>query len=534
MPAKWPVNIEFQEVILTIETSTCRVCGWPMNYRTNRIHCLYSFQGPLRLVCKLACCLNPQCSEYKALKSPEAESILTGHRWRIGWDVLLWMGFRRFKRHWSVPQIQAELIDSYQIRLSVPTLCAYLRKYQVMVAAWHQDVGRLRTIYRECADIILTIDGIQPEKGHETLYVVRELRQKRVWFAESLLSSSTAEIRKLIHRAKQIVQALKKPVCCWMSDKQKAFVATIATEFPGTPHRYCANHFLRDVAQPVVELDSHAKVQMRKKIRGLRSLEKTTLAAAALDQPLSEQRRLTYEQRQYAAQLVLDYCAAVRGVLNDNHGGPLRPAGWRMAEALETICQSLERNLHQPPTPIRPQLSQLHGYIQRGLAIYGQDKLRITAYLKQIQQIWKTLLPEHGNREERMAMFQQLTQQLGETDDPITQHMSKVMQSFEAGLFVGNSELELPDDNLDLERWIKCPKGHERMIHGRQHVGLRIVAEGPTLLPALDAHLSKTTPFKVQELLPYTEVDVPESQQQAVKRHRIMRKARSKKNAVGY
>ncbi len=56
----------------------------------------------------------------------------------------------------------------------------------------------------------------------------------------------------------------------WVSDKQDAFVTGIAAVFPGVPHRYCANHFLRDLAKPVLEADSHAKVQMRQKVRGFR------------------------------------------------------------------------------------------------------------------------------------------------------------------------------------------------------------------------------------------------------------------------
>ena len=43
-------------------------------------------------------------------------------------------------------------------------------------------------------------------------------------------------------------------------------------------------------------------------------------------------------------------------------------------------------------------------------------------------------------------------------------------------------------DNLDLERWFRLPKGHERRIHGHRHAGVRIVQEGPTLVHALDAH----------------------------------------------
>ena len=41
----------------------------------------------------------------------------------------------------------------------------------------------------------------------------------------------------------------------------------------------------------------------------------------------------------------LDYCAAVRGILNDDQGGPLHPPGLRMAEALADVHGSLQRNL---------------------------------------------------------------------------------------------------------------------------------------------------------------------------------------------
>src|SRR4051812_30109216 len=94
-------------------------------------------------------------------------------------------------------------------------------------------------------------------------------------FPRMILISATAdEVRRLIARAKR----LKLKVGLWISDRQDAFVTGIAAEFPDVPHRSCDNHFLRDLARPVLEADSHAKVRMRKKVRGLRTIEQAVLA----------------------------------------------------------------------------------------------------------------------------------------------------------------------------------------------------------------------------------------------------------------
>lgn len=103
------------------------------------------------------------------------------------------------------------------------------------------------------------------------------------------------------------------------------------------------------------------------------------------------------------------------------------------------------------------------------------------------------------------------------------------MTSFLAGLFVGEGHWEQIGDNLDLERWFRLPKSHERRIHGHRHAGIRIVLEGPTRMPALDAHAAHPGPFTVDELLRYRGAKEPPCQEQALERRKIMRKARSKK-----
>jgi len=223
-------------------------------------------------------------------------------------------------------------------------------------------------------------------------------------------------VRRLIAKAKDWAQQLGLPVALWMSDKQDAFVTGIAAEFPDVPHRYCQNHFLRDLAKPLLEQDSHQKVQMRKKVRGLRDIEKQVLAdrckaqaeaeqlspasastpavtrepvakpatasepvavgpqsssAVVLNEPATstaaantagasvvstaspqDSKEATTAAEtpvgscdDEAGQVVLDYCAGVRGILNDDQGGPLQPPGLRMAQALQEVRASLQKNL---------------------------------------------------------------------------------------------------------------------------------------------------------------------------------------------
>jgi hypothetical protein len=361
-----------------------------MHVCDHRYHHLWTLAGPTQVVNRLVRCPDPTCDSRGQTFSPEAELSISMPRWCMGWDVLCWLGHRRFARHWSVPQLRAELQDTYHIWLSDDALAAYLGRYQTMLAARQQDPERLADDYRDIASLVLTIDGLQPEKGHETLYVVRELRRKRVWFAEPLLSSATEEVRRVIALARQWAERLAKPVGMWMSDKQDAFVQAIGTEFPHTPHRYCQNHFLRDVAKPVLELDSQAKVKMRSKVRGLRTIERRVLeerrrTAALAPSPApgppqaDETPRVAISEavapeactrsdldagqtantldtaawavtgaldvEDEAGEVVLGYCATVRGILNDDQGGPLHPPGLRMSEALQEVRESLDRNL---------------------------------------------------------------------------------------------------------------------------------------------------------------------------------------------
>ena len=175
-------------------------------------------------------------------------------------------------------------------------------------------------------------------------------------------------------------------------------------------------------------------------------------------------------------------------------------------------------------------MERLGRCIDRGFEEGKDTRVHIRAHVEKIRQIAHTLDPTTGSADQREASFLSLQQTLGQDEDPIRQHMAKTMQSFHPGLFVGEDDPRGPRDNLELERFFRTPKGHERRIHGHAHAGVRIVQEGPTLIPTLDAHLRHPTPFTHRELRPYVHAEEPACQKEAIHRRTIMRKARSKKN----
>jgi hypothetical protein len=140
-----------------------------------------------------------------------------------------------------------------------------------------------------------------------------------------------------------------------------------------------------------------------------------------------------------------------------------------------------------------------------------------------------TLDPNTGSSQQRKRRFQRLRRRLKKSGDPVRVQMAVVMAAFVIGLFAGPEVAQDVLDNLEQERWFRLPKGHERRIHGRKHAGVRLVQEGATLMPVLDAHKDRDGPYQAEELLGYRNAQPPPQEQQAVNRRKVMRRARSRK-----
>jgi hypothetical protein len=175
-------------------------------------------------------------------------------------------------------------------------------------------------------------------------------------------------------------------------------------------------------------------------------------------------------------------------------------------------------------------LARLIGCIDKGRSLVGETLQQVAAYVETVRRVDASLDPASDGWAQRKRLYGSLGRELRADEDAIRQQMGRVMTSFQPGLFAGGGRADLPRDNLDLERWFRLPKGHERRIHGRSHAGIRIVQEGATLLLALDAHRHHPHPFTEEELRPYRHATAPASQKEAIQRRKVMRTARSTTN----
>ena len=124
----------------------------------------------------------------------------------------------------------------------------------------------------------------------------------------------------------EVRAALPVPITGAVSDGQETIRQAVAQALPGVPHQLCQFHYLREAAKPIYEADRNAKKQLKKKVRGVRKIER---AAEGREGPVAE--------------AILGYCSAVRSALTDDGRPPLEASGLKLRERLGAVSASLGR-----------------------------------------------------------------------------------------------------------------------------------------------------------------------------------------------
>lgn len=301
----------------------CPACGRRMWADYENTRTVATLKGPVRLNLTIRRCRQVECPRFHQPYRPEAEGRYALPKHEIGLDVMALAGALRYREHRSVPEIHRHL-QGQGVEIAQRTVTNLLDRYDELLAVSLTDDTRLRDRLTEQQRVVLAIDGLQPDVGHEVLWVLRDCLSGEVLSARSLLSGRQQDLAELIGTVRE---SLSVPIVGVISDGQHSIRKAVAAALPGSvPHQLCQFHYLREAAKPVYEADRHAKKELKKRVRGVRPIE-----------------REVESRGDPQAEAVRGYCAAVRSALTDDGRPPLDCSGLKLEGRLSAVAQSLQR-----------------------------------------------------------------------------------------------------------------------------------------------------------------------------------------------
>lgn len=454
-----------QAKTLTPVATCCPECGHTL-WATHRKHrTVTTLDAVTRLTLRIRRCPNPGCSRYHRPCRPEAEPLLALPHHEFGLDVLALVGRLRHAEHRSVPEIHQELTRR-GVAIALRSVSNLLDRYDELRALATADRERLHALFRKQRRVVLAIDGLQPDVGHEVLWVLRDCRSGQILLARSLLSATVEDLKALLTEARQ---ALPVPITAAVSDGQDSIRKAIALALPGVPHQQCHFHYLREAARPIYEADRHAKKELKKRVRGIRKIE-----------------REAEKQQSEEAAVVRDYCCAVRSALTDDGRPPLAASGLKLHERLVKIAASLDRVANKAGRLPRG-LEKLRRLLHRGLEQTASLWPAVRASYRWVKRVARLLenkekQPAKQVRRGLSTLLSKIRQAATQAKEPAVAEQLrwfvKVTRSYWRGLFYCYTSSGIPRTNNDLEHLFGSHRYHERRASGRKQAAPGLVVQG--------------------------------------------------------
>jgi len=280
-------------------------------------------------------CPDRQCPGFQRTYRSAAADALALPGFTYGLDIVLLVGQLHLGKHQTVDEVHEELLRRLAplgVLISRREILYLFEAYCTLLRASSEakeDQLWLAQVARN-GGIIVSIDGIQPDKGNETIYLVRDALTGRVLTAEQVTSSETVVMKMLLSP----VMALGVVVLGTITDAQESELQAVASLWPDVPHQVCQFHALREASRPAFEADRSVKTTMRKhmqrKVKAVRKQLKDQLPAAS-----------PAEAEQLA--VVDEYALGVLTAVNADGTLPFAYPAVAAGTALEEVASSLER-----------------------------------------------------------------------------------------------------------------------------------------------------------------------------------------------
>jgi hypothetical protein len=273
--------------------------------------------------CPSADCLGAK----RVYRSIQAEKLHLRQR-RFSRELVVRIGYRRFWQHQTLYEIHDWLTQELHLAICAREVANLIIDFLALLSA--AQPARIRAKLSRLPGLIISLDGMQPEKGNDCLYLVREIQCGVTLLAANLVDSSQEALcTQLFDPLKALAQELGKPWLGVVSDAQETIRLAVAQSLKGVPHQACQSHCLRDAGKLTFEADRAMKKELKASFRQALPRLRKRIQALPTDDPFQP--------------VLLDYVAALRSVLPESGVAPFELGGLRVFEALADLESSVIR-----------------------------------------------------------------------------------------------------------------------------------------------------------------------------------------------
>jgi hypothetical protein len=447
---------------------TCWHCSGTLWMAYRSVRTITTLDGLCQLLLTIRRCHNRSCERYHLPYRPEEEGRWALPHGEFGLDIIALVGMLRYEMHHSIPEIH-QTLRKRGVDIAERTVTNLLARYEELVALHLANHARLRERLASQGHVILALDGLQPDVGQEVLWVLRDCLEGVVLLARSLLSASQKDLAGLL---REVQQSLPVPIHGVISDGQHSIRNAVRVVLPDVPHQLCHFHYFREAAKPVYESDRHAKKELKKHIRGIRPIERSV-----------EQRK------DPEAEIIRDYCLAVRSALTDDGRPPLSAPGLKLHMRITQIAASLARGAEKRGLP--HELERMWLLLTRGLNDTSQLWSEVRVGNEWVHRAARILTNEDKQCAAQIRQtYEKFLEEMAQTptsSETLTTMIAtfrKVTASYWSGLFHCYDMTDLPRTNNDLEQYFGSARYHERRSTGRKVASPGVTVRGAVRIVA--------------------------------------------------
>jgi uncharacterized protein Smg (DUF494 family) len=118
-----------------------------------------------------------------------------------------------------------------------------MQRYEELVSLRVTDRERIKARLQKQGYVILALDGVPPDVGHEVLWVVRDcLSRSNSVGTSSAQQYERRDLTALRTFVKEELEHLKVSVKGVLSDGEETIGSAVAFVFPAVPHQLCQFH----------------------------------------------------------------------------------------------------------------------------------------------------------------------------------------------------------------------------------------------------------------------------------------------------